>query len=44
MIEEQTKSEEQALEQAYADWIDRQMYLQDSWADTHLEFVGGDHA
>ena len=44
MTETQTKLEEQVLEQAYADWLDRQMYQQDSWADTHLEFVGGDHA
>jgi hypothetical protein len=44
MTENQIESEEQALEQGYADWIDRQMYLQDSWADTHLEFVGDRHA
>ncbi len=44
MITSQTMSEQQSLEQAYADWLDRQMYLQDSWADTHLEFVGERHA
>ena len=44
MTTNQTKSEEQALEQAYADWLHKQMYQQDSWADTHLKFVGDDHA
>jgi hypothetical protein len=44
MTANQTMSEQQSLEQAYADWIDRQMYQQDSWADTHLKFVGERHA
>jgi hypothetical protein len=44
MATNQTISEQQELEQAYADWLDRQMYLQDSWADTQLYFMGGNHA
>lgn len=40
----QAESEEQALEQAYANWLNKQMYQQESWADTHLNFIGGNYA
>ncbi|MGF1482581.1 MAG: hypothetical protein ACFB4I_24415 [Cyanophyceae cyanobacterium] len=44
MTKKTKQSEQQALEQAYKEWLERQAYQQDSWADTHLTHTGGNHA